>query len=1139
MNKFNSNYFVEAGAGAGKTYTIVNIIANLLVEEKQEPSEIVAITFTNKSTQELYARITEKLEQLAHEDTYPEETKEYIKSLLFRVPEIQISTIHSFCETMLRTMPFESQLGADFEQIESMDKELRKYIKSNQISKRFDERLGLLGVAPYACSPTLATLVGYNHADINYNDFESAQIKPFREAFVAQVSQIHQYFQTNYMAMGEPEQKVINQEFAGYLGQSALSEDECYRFYSFIKGEYSDLIDKTYHSSYALVNYNKGTVNAVVAKANIQSPKLGEFIAILCQFCYKNKNCISGKAEKSGPQYTQEELAINAFVELKSTKELVHALAIPTLCEIAKEYIQLYRAENLASQDDLLTYTRDMLRDSQPARDYFHNKYKKIFVDEFQDTDHTQVELLFYLSAKHYHVDWKECDLEDATLFLVGDPKQAIYRFRGADLSIYTEVREKFKDPNCTIQLLEDNYRSTKEICDFVDQTFGKKGHTLHLSGEGSQSSYTSMNSIKGSDSNSRVYQYEVINQSANSRKGIPKITPQEDDVDRVTAFIKTAVSQCSASYGDFLILTARKKDSDAYTQSLRSHSIPCNTSGSMKYSDHLAVDNICKVIDFCANLNSNMELAEVLIQVYNCDYEAIRKCMHLIKDEESTHRSSLSDLLYHSAKLLDYNLGDAEKHLYKSLVELKSLVEKVRKESAHPMSLLEYIVQGGVSIYTDADDDYLKVINFQEAMREYKELDLAAFAIKMNEIGDTSLENPIILEDNAVRIMNIHKAKGLEGKIVILAYGEHKDKKDKISTHYQRSTNELNLCVTLKYQEVSTAHLKGAAIDWEQALEKEYQEECAERVRLMYVAVTRAKSLLLIATNPSKPSFFQDIAEGLDMVDEHHTLYGPAFKEMLNPTIGAGTRSQNTYNGYALLQEKIKIAADNIDTMPTIISPSQLNKSSRGNTDTVYEAPYGAAYGTIVHRVMELIALDASIDRLAAHVEKATREECGELQGTKQLFGKELSVPSEQDIKELCEKIIKRLDFLQDADNPMLQILLNKQLYPELRFYIQEDGQGKLGDYLKTFHKLKDVESFSVEGIIDLVYEDEGVYHIIDYKTDSIQAEETPDDYRARLIEEYSPQLKAYKTLLSEKKEVGKLYISAIPLAGALIEIS
>ena len=90
---------------------------------------------------------------------------------------------------------------------------------------------------------------------------------------------------------------------------------------------------------------------------------------------------------------------------------------------------------------------RDMLRDSAPARAYFHGRYKAVYVDEFQDTDPIQTELLFYLTADEASFDpndWRNCRPVPGSLFLVGDPKQSIYGFRGADISIYREVRGLF-----------------------------------------------------------------------------------------------------------------------------------------------------------------------------------------------------------------------------------------------------------------------------------------------------------------------------------------------------------------------------------------------------------------------------------------------------------------------------------------------------------------------------------------------------------------------------------------------------------------------------------------------------------------------------------------------------------------------
>ena len=138
-------------------------------------------------------------------------------------------------------------------------------------------------------------------------------------------------------------------------------------------------------------------------------------------------------------------------------------------------------SRHLATFNDLLLRARDMLRDNPAARAYFHERYKVIYVDEMQDTDPVQTEMLFYLTTAEEHFngdDWRLCRPVPGSLFLVGDPKQAIYRFRGADIGVYNilltlfqseeDLAAKGADPKAIGRkvTLRFNFRSSKEICD-------------------------------------------------------------------------------------------------------------------------------------------------------------------------------------------------------------------------------------------------------------------------------------------------------------------------------------------------------------------------------------------------------------------------------------------------------------------------------------------------------------------------------------------------------------------------------------------------------------------------------------------------------------------------------------------------
>ncbi len=119
-----------------------------------------------------------------------------------------------------------------------------------------------------------------------------------------------------------------------------------------------------------------------------------------------------------------------------------------------------------------------MLRENGDVRRALQQKYRWLFVDEFQDTDPVQAEIMFLLAAHEKpstrrKADWRTMPLRPGALFVVGDPKQSIYRFRRADIEIYNQVRARFEnDDNADVVLLTTNFRSVEPLCEWANEVF-------------------------------------------------------------------------------------------------------------------------------------------------------------------------------------------------------------------------------------------------------------------------------------------------------------------------------------------------------------------------------------------------------------------------------------------------------------------------------------------------------------------------------------------------------------------------------------------------------------------------------------------------------------------------------------------
>src|SRR5699024_4228972 len=144
--------------------------------------------------------------------------------------------------------------------------------------------------------------------------------------------------------------------------------------------------------------------------------------------------------------------------------------------EVLKRYKQEKLKQNIVSHNDLLRKTFELLQD-EAARAYFHEKYKYIYIDEFQDTDPLQTKILFYLTSSTHPSSIEDAQPVPGSLFIVGDPKQSIYRFRNADLRIYDQVYQiaSSNKVDWTVAALQINFRSNEQMIHWFNRNFTDK----------------------------------------------------------------------------------------------------------------------------------------------------------------------------------------------------------------------------------------------------------------------------------------------------------------------------------------------------------------------------------------------------------------------------------------------------------------------------------------------------------------------------------------------------------------------------------------------------------------------------------------------------------------------------------------
>ncbi|WP_419655421.1 RecB: exodeoxyribonuclease V, subunit beta [Desulfosarcina variabilis str. Montpellier] len=452
---------VEASAGTGKTYTIENLVVRLLVEEADLQLEnILLVTFTEKATGELKQRIRQKIEQTLDGD--PGLCDAICKKLhesLDNFDNAPIFTIHGFCHTLLREFPFET--GNLFEQ-ELMDdpplleKLLRKQIRSDW-PKRFGERLyELLALAHFPDQPD-AFIDNIVQLALRLSGDAS------RETLIpdpgdTDVDALYQSIQTKVAAL------------KALVGRPpALSE--AYDRLNIHKGTRQKNIRELVvplEQCLDQINENGWTLAPVFAFMQTLIPRSG-LKSMPFDSLMPTKWLKAGENLDVCPHLNQIKDHVNELTQLCVTAS--HLLTLSALDQLRRDVRSVKDRHGWISYQDMLTRVADFLTapGAEAGVEKIRARYRVAFVDEFQDTDDLQWRIFNRLFMEAGTTN---------RLFLIGDPKQAIYGFRGADIFTYLTARQTMVQlaakKQAHLYRLNVNWRSVSAMVDGFNRIFGK-----------------------------------------------------------------------------------------------------------------------------------------------------------------------------------------------------------------------------------------------------------------------------------------------------------------------------------------------------------------------------------------------------------------------------------------------------------------------------------------------------------------------------------------------------------------------------------------------------------------------------------------------------------------------------------------
>ena len=444
---------VEAAAGTGKTTELVGRIVHILAEGHAEVGEIVAVTFTEKAAGELKLRLRERLDRERTASATNADRRGRLDAALKQLEEAHVNTIHGFCADLLRERPVEAGVDPLFE-----------VLTESAAQRLFDDAFGRwlqeqLANPPEGIRRALRrTSFGGDEGPIDrlrnaawdlagWRDFAGPWMRPTfnRNADIdAAAVALHELADLTRNPSSKNDPLFYGTEPVRRLSdelrlQQAFGDSPGDAVYD---GWEAGLVDLSRDRVLANARHGRGTSYREGALRQHVIGAMEELRGRLDRFRMD--------ADANLAALLQAELrgAIDRYQQMKAKAGALDFL-------------------------DLLLYARNLVKSNPQVRQGFQRRFKRIFVDEFQDTDPLQAEILLLLSADDPGVtDWRNARPAPGSLFLVGDPKQSIYRFRRADVSIYRDVCRQLERSGGRMLELTTSFRGVPEIQACVNAAF-------------------------------------------------------------------------------------------------------------------------------------------------------------------------------------------------------------------------------------------------------------------------------------------------------------------------------------------------------------------------------------------------------------------------------------------------------------------------------------------------------------------------------------------------------------------------------------------------------------------------------------------------------------------------------------------
>lgn len=1069
---WDRNVVVVAGAGTGKTTILVNRILNLLLREPNPLAitEIVALTFTNKAATEMKQRLHAQLLRLTEQTNdliatfraryhlSADQVGERARTALGQMEKAQIGTLHSFAAHLLRLHPLESEIDPLFQED---DGSRFKELFHSTWDRWLDDELGSAGLQHDRWRRVLAgatlddirqftTALAGDFVDLDELERQCRALS-LEGALHEWVVATHGRAITLLAAQDRPKRRKAEQMLAAALHSLAL----------------------------LLEQGPSGLMHVSQDERTVLEKDLGKAPAGWDEAAFQEATFIIGLAQQL------------LIVDQTYFQEVV-TLVRPFLQQIRREFL----TSGWITFDGLLARAKTLLRDHPAVRSRIKQTYRAILVDEFQDTDPVQYEIILYLGerANSHQTVWHDVDLEPGKLFIVGDPKQSIYAFRRADIEAFERVVEKIRAGGGAVYSLVTNFRSDGAVLDVVNNVFDRLFQlTEHVQPANERLSARPQRKP------------EVSVSGVQLRLVTPGEDDEEFDVQAATRAEAEALARwlkeellhgttitdrdrCEGSLqpGHIALIFRKLTQAQVYLDALRRYDIAYITDGEKHFyrrQEIIDLVNLLRVID---NQHDTIALVGIL-----------RSPLGGMTDRDLLALKQRGGLDYQQREWLsawDHPQTGTVRRLYERLAELHQLAPLRPVPDAIDLifNTLPILELAAASLHGEqAVANLRKIREMAEALADRPHLTLSGFVnLMITRVSEQPDEAESALAEeslDAVRVLTIHKAKGLEFPVVILP-GLHQGSKNPRkgpSIHHDWSSRCYGLQVG------GRLNLGALLVDMKMAAREE-----AEQRRLLYVGMTRARDLLILSggqtTKPGHDTVLSLLGEtiadeGTSSTNDQICIGSSRLMRVITPaTVTTRRHRWEILSTMAprpalvpiLIRRQVRqIEWERRRTTPRRLTPSSLAegklKASPPHTVIGHDAGLGRMVGICAHAVLERWDFTQPRAEVYPVIEQTCRRYLA------------------QDRPELIAPVTEDL-------TPVFEQFLSSESYKRLQ------RATMLGREVPFVMPLGDGQI--IDGVIDLIYRLDGRIWIADYKTDDVSTEAA----QAR-ADHYRPQAEMY----------------------------